>query len=634
VLVLAMLCGVFAGWLTVVLGRLAWSLVRLPILSMPFALVAMLTAAAGSSLSALTFNPYVAPPDLFGTQVDQFFSAFGNFYFMPNPYVGLVIVAVMLVFSRYYLFVALLGYLTAMYWLSLMGAAPEHLATSAWDSNAILAALLVGGLFATPTWKTAALAALAAVIASWLSLALARILDVAHLVAFSTPFVLAAWIVLYAAVRNTKMVSSFNLALPDFSERSYERMQISIARTGNPGSVPLALPFVGAWTVSQGFSGQYTHRGQWRYAIDFIELYENKSFANKGNQLTDFYCYNQPVLAPAYGQVWMVVNDVPDNAPGTINVAANWGNYVLIRLYDGKFAMIAHLKPGTVAVYPGAWIKAGDFIGYCGNSGRSPQPHIHLHLQTSDEIAAATIPFHLASVLVSERNEAPRYELAHVPQESATLSSAVVGEVRPLYLLAGRGLRYTVAHNENIQADWSLRCEVDDLGRFTLVSSAGGRCLAESTWSVFSCYERTGNADPYLDLWLLACGFTPASFQIERWQDRSTPAKLLPNAMAKLLAALAWPWAAFAKSQYQRHWDGEAQGWRQAVQHRQTLSGIEVNTEAVILPQLGCTYLTADIGHNRYTFQATSSFQRPDVGVPAWESPLKLSTALTKSAGL
>jgi murein DD-endopeptidase MepM/ murein hydrolase activator NlpD len=632
VLALAILCGVFAGWLSVVLGRLAWSLVKLPILSLPFALVAMLTSAAGTSLSALTFNPYVAPPDLFSTQTDQFLNAFGNFYFMPNPIVGLFIIAVMLIFSRYYLFVALLGYWAAMYWLSLMGAAPEHLATSAWDSNAILAALLVGGLFATPTWKTAALAALSAVIASWLSLALSRILDVAHLVPFSTPFVLAAWIVLYAAVRNTKMVSSFNLALPDFPEHSYERTQMSIARIGNPGSVPLALPFTGAWTVSQGFSGLHTHRGQWRYALDFMVLYEGKSFANKGNQLTDFYCYNQPVLAPAYGQVWRVVNEVPDNAPGTINVAANWGNHALIRLYDGKFAMIAHLKPGTVAVYPGAWIKAGDFIGYCGNSGRSPQPHIHLHLQTSDEVGAVTLPFHLASVLVSEHNEAARYELALVPQESATLSSAVVGEVRPLYLLAGRGLRYTVAHNENIQADWSLRCEVDDLGRLTLISSEGGRCLAESTWAVFSCYERTGNADPYLDLWLLGCGFTPASFQIDRWQDHSTPAKLLPMGMVKLFASLAWPWATFLESRYKRHWDADAQGWRQTVQHRQPLSGGEVKAEAVILPQLGCIYLTATVGRDRYTFQATSAFQRADVGVPAWESPLKFSTALSKSA--
>lgn len=623
VLALAILGGIFSGWLTVVLGRLAWSLLHLPILSLPFALVAMLTAAAGSSLTTVTFNAYSAPPELLGTQVDQFLSAFGNLYFLPNPFVGLFLVAVLLAFSRYYLLVALIGYLTALFWLKLVGAAPEHLASTAWDSNAILAALLVGGLFATPSWRTAALAALAAVISAWLSLALGRILDVAHLVPFSMPFVLAAWIVLYAVVRNNKLASSFNLLLPDFPEHSYARAHISRTRTGNPGSLALALPFVGYWTVSQGFSGAYTHRGPWRHALDFIVLKDGRSFTGQGNQLADFYAYNQPVLSPAYGQVWRVANDIPDNTPGTVNVAANWGNHVLIRLFDGKFALVAHLKPWTVAVHAGAWIKPGDFLGYCGNSGRSPQPHIHLHLQISEEMGAPTTPFHLASVLISSQAEPVRYELSIVPEQSATLGNAVLGEVRPFYLMAGRGLRYTVAHNETIKADWSLHCEVDDLGRLVLISSAGGRCISESTWAVFSCYERTGKADPYLDLWLLACGYTPASFQIERWQDQATLAKLLPANTAKWLAMLAWPWATFANSSYQRSWDAEAQGWRQIARHRQNISGIALHTESLIIPQVGATYITAKIGDECYTLQATSSFQRADIGVPAWETALK-----------
>lgn len=628
---LALLGGVFSGWLTVVLGRLAWSLVRLPILSLPFAIVAMLTTAAGSSLSTLTLNAYLAPSDFLGTQADKFLSAFGNFYFMPNPYAGLFVVSVLLVFSRYYLLLALIGYSAALLGLKILGAAPEHLASAAWDSNAILAALLVGGLFATPSFLTASLAALAALISAWLALALGRIFDVAHLTPFSTPFVLAAWIVLYAVVRNTRMAISFNLHQPDFPERTHERSQISQARIGNPGSIALALPFSGSWTVSQGFSGQYTHRGPWRHALDFIVLKEGKSFSSQGNKLEDFYCYNQPILSPAYGQVWRIVNDVPDNKPGTVNVAANWGNHILIRLYNGNFALVAHLKPWTIAVFPGAWLKPGDFIGNCGNSGRSPQPHIHLHLQISDESGAPTVPFHLASVLVADKDEPPRYELAIVPKESATLSSAIAGEVRPFYLLAGRGLRYTVVCDENIQPDWSLRCEVDGLGRLTLISSVGGRCIAESTWAVFSCYERNGNADPYLDLWLLACGYTPASFQIAQWQDHSTPAKLLPHGVAKWLSVLVWPLLSFVESCYHRQWDAEAQGWRQEARHLQKISGITLQTQALIIPQLGCTYISAEIGGSRYTLQATSSFQCADVGIPAWESPLNVSISLGKA---
>jgi urea transporter len=620
VVALAVMGGVLSGWLTVVLGRLAWSLIRLPILSLPFALVAMLTAAAGGSLSTLHFNPYVAPPDLFANQVDKFLSAFGNLYFIPNPFVGLLMLTVLLVLSRYYIVIALLGYSAALLWLKLLGAAPEHLANTAWDSNAILAALLVGGLFSRPSLLTAALATLAAVIAAWLALALGRILDVSHLLPFSAPFILAAWLVLYAAVHNVRMASSFNLLAPDFPERSHERAQISRARLGKPGSVSLALPFSGAWTVSQGFAGPYTHRGHWQHALDFIVMKNGTSFANRGTSLDDFYCYDLPVLSPVYGQVCRVVNDIPDNLPGTVNAIANWGNCVAIRIYDGKVALVAHLKPGSVSVLPGAWVKPGDLIGHCGNSGRSPQPHIHLHLQTSDASGAPTVPFHVASVLISDNGEAPRYELAVVPKESSTLVSAIEGDARPFYLLAGRGLSYTVARNGTIAADWTLCCEVDEQGRLMLVSSAGGRCVAESTWAVFSCYDRNAIADPYLDLWLLACGYTPVSLQVDHWQDRYTPARLLPRVVAKWLSVVVWPWAAFAESSYHRRWDEAAQAWRQAAHHRQKISGIVVDTEALIVPQLGCTYIAGEVGGSRYIMQATGSFQRADIGVPAWEA--------------
>lgn len=619
---IAIMGGIFSGWLTVVLGRLAWSLLQLPVLSLPFALVTMLTGAAGGSLSSLQYTPYVAPPEMFGNQVDKFLSAFGNFYFSSDPFFGIAVLTVVFIASRYFVLIALLGYSAALFWLKAMGAAPEHLASTAWDSNAILAALLVGGLFARPAVITALMAMLAAVMACWLSLGFGRILTVAHLVPFSMPFVLAAWLVLYAVVRNVRLANNFNLLMPDFPERSHERAKISLDRVGSPTSVPLSLPCMGVWTIMQGVSGPYTHRGPWRYALDFIVVKESKSFANKGNRLTDFYCYNLPVLSPAYGQVWRIVNDVPDNKPGTVNVVANWGNCVVIRLYDGKFVLLAHLIPGSVAVSLGTWVKPGDFIGNCGNSGRSPQPHIHLHVQSHDDLVTPTLPFHMASVLISHDGEPAHYELAVVPEESSTLYAAVEGDVRPFYLFAGRGIRYTVAHDENISSDWSVHCEVDSAGRLALVSSAGGRCLAESTWAVFSCYERSGHADPYFDLWLLACGYTPVSHQVDCWRERATPARLLPQSPAKWLSHLAWPWTSFAESAYERHWDEETKAWRQEARHRQKLTGISTTTTALIVPQFGCTYLSATVGRSRYTLQATSSFQHADVGVPAWEVPI------------
>ncbi len=626
VVALSAMVSVFAAWLTVVLGRLSWSLVRLPILSLPFSFVAMLTLAAGGSLSTLHAAPYTAPAQLFGNGLDAMLSAFGALYFMPNPTVGALIVLLMLASSRYYGVLALLGYAVAASCLQLLGAAPEHLASVAWDCNAILAAVLVGGLFATPSLLTAVHALLAALLAAWLSLSLGRILSMVHLVPFSMPFVMAAWLVLYAGVRSTRMAGCFNIDNPDLPERTHERTQMALVRVGSPDSVPLALPCMGVWTVSQGFGGQHTHRGPWRHALDFIVVKEGTSFTQQGRRMEDFYCYNLPVLSPAYGQVWRVVNDVPDNSPGNVNLQANWGNHVTIRLANGKFVLLAHLKPASIAVVPGAWLKPGDFIGLCGNSGRSPQPHLHLHVQISEEPGSPTAPFHLCSVMVTEPSQLTQHRLATVPTIGSALCTALEGDVRPLYLLPGRGLAYAVSHNGGHPGSWRVWCEIDAQSRMNLVSSRGARCVVESTWAVFACYARNAVKDPWFDQWLLACGYTPVSMQATAWSDVSLPARFLPMASARWCAALLWPWAAFASSTCERVWDAEQQAWKQQTRHRQQLTGIACTTVALLTPQLGCSHIHAEVGEDRYVLQATHSFQRSDLGVPAWEIPVRLAS--------
>lgn len=622
VIALAAMGGVFSGWLTVALGRLIWSQFQLPVLSLPFALLAMMMSAAAQSLSHLQVANYQSHPDMFGNQLDRFFSAFGNLYFIPDPFVGLFVVLVLFAFSRYYLFIAVLGYVTAWGWLVFMGAAPEHLSSNAWDSNAILAALLVGALFSRPGFMTIVLALLAAVMACWMSLALGRILDNVQLVPFSLPFVLAAWLVLYAAIRNHRLTSFFNLLQPDFPERSHERAQLSRSRVGEPGSVPLAVPFMGEWYVSQGISGEHTHKGAWRYALDFIVMKQGKSFSGQGSKLDDFYAYGLPVLSPVYGQVTRVVNYIPDNELGTVNVQANWGNCVVIRLADGKCVVIAHLKLGSVVTYLGAWLKPGDLLGYCGNSGRSPQPHIHLHVQTGDDPLCPTVPFHLFNVLIQQPEQEKQYAFAVVPQEHALLEPTAEGDARPFYLLAGRGLRYSVAHQEDVQCNWHIHCEVDAEGRMALVASSGARCLAEASGSIFSCYERSGPADVYFDLWLLACGYTPTSYQVSQWRESYTPARLIPSVIATASSYLLWPIANFAHSHYQRSWLPDSQVWLQEATHRQKLIGTTVKTQAYITPQLGCHYISAEVNGKHYTLQACSSFQQVDIGVPAWEVAL------------
>jgi len=53
------------------------------------------------------------------------------------------------------------------------------------------------------------------------------------------------------------------------------------------------------------------------------------------------------------------------------------GNEIVIKHSNGEFTDYCHLKHKGVLVKPGQKVKAGDIIGYSGNTGWSIKPHLH-----------------------------------------------------------------------------------------------------------------------------------------------------------------------------------------------------------------------------------------------------------------
>ena len=51
-----------------------------------------------------------------------------------------------------------------------------------------------------------------------------------------------------------------------------------------------------------------------------------------------------------------------------------------------EYLLIAHLQNGSVKVQTGDTVVAGQVLGLTGNSGKSDQPHIHIHLQDGPDI--------------------------------------------------------------------------------------------------------------------------------------------------------------------------------------------------------------------------------------------------------
>jgi murein DD-endopeptidase MepM/ murein hydrolase activator NlpD len=59
--------------------------------------------------------------------------------------------------------------------------------------------------------------------------------------------------------------------------------------------------------------------------------------------------------------------------------AGGWGNYVLLRHYNGLETLYGHLSRQDVEV--GQLVKAGDTIGLGGSTGRSSGPHLHMEIR-------------------------------------------------------------------------------------------------------------------------------------------------------------------------------------------------------------------------------------------------------------
>lgn len=81
----------------------------------------------------------------------------------------------------------------------------------------------------------------------------------------------------------------------------------------------LSLPFRGTWVVTQGWNGKETHRDVWRHGRDFeVTDEKGKTCCNSCEQLTDYSCYNLPVLqdAPDNGRLLYEGDDLGCIMPG------------------------------------------------------------------------------------------------------------------------------------------------------------------------------------------------------------------------------------------------------------------------------------------------------------------------------
>jgi hypothetical protein len=151
------------------------------------------------------------------------------------------------------------------------------------------------------------------------------------------------------------------------------------------------------WVAANGCCTVSTHRGAVgvfdqrllaaeRYAIDWIRTDDEGHVVlpSESTNLKDYPEYDRPILSVKGGKVVKAVDRYPDLKPGVRNPDYTLedapGNHVIVDIGGGRYAIYAHLKPGSVTVQEGDHVGRGQVLGRLGNSGNTGAPHLHFHV--------------------------------------------------------------------------------------------------------------------------------------------------------------------------------------------------------------------------------------------------------------
>jgi urea transporter len=346
----------------------------------------------------------------------------GAIFFQQNLLAGIIIAIGILIFSRIAFSLSVFGFFLAWIFYSLTGTEISTLGYSYIGFNYILTSIALGGFFIIPSrWSYFWLLWLLPLVIV-VTVSLQKLFAFFQLGVYALPFNVVVLTFLYVLkIREKPGKGLMETTIQHFSpEKNLYHRRINHDRFFSE-YLPVALPVMGEWTVSQGHHGEHTHKGEWAHGIDLIITgKDDHPFRNQGYALRDYYCFEKPVLAVADGTVADTMDGIPDNMPGENNILQNWGNSIVIRHYENLFSQVSHLKQGSIKVKKGDLVKRGEILGLCGNSGRSPFPHLHFQMQLTPHIGSKTIYYPVSNYLVSVHG-ALSLKTHSVPEEGNTI---------------------------------------------------------------------------------------------------------------------------------------------------------------------------------------------------------------------
>jgi len=555
----------------------------LPFLSVPFLFSIWIVALSGSDLTALnisergifTYNELYAlggqnfvnfydylEKGISSSFLKIYFHSLGAIFFQVHLLAGIIIAVGLLIYSRITFVLSILGFSVAYLFYNIAGIEFNSLGYTFIGFNYILTAIALGGYYLIPGrvsygWIILLLPAVVLITTSTQQIFLTFKIS-----PYSLPFNVVVLMFLYSLklreYRPNRLIETpIQLGNP---EKNLYLHSGNMKRFPAAYPVSASLPFFGEWKVSQGHNGEYTHKGAWRHAWDFnITDRNDKQYKGSGDQAEDYYCFGKAVLSPFDGIVIEAVNSIKDNVVGDVNTKDNWGNTVIIKYSDYLYAKLSHLKYQSIEVKVGDRIKKGQLLAKCGNSGRSPYPHLHFQFQVTPYIGSATLDYPFGHFLLKEENS---FSLKNFefPQKEQVVVNPAKNEVlgNALHFVPGQRLKVEVEVEsgkkkwEKLAGTFLWTIETDVYNTTYLRSEKdGGLAYLYNNGNLhyFTNYTGTKNSALYwfyISMFKVPIGFLPNS----KISD-TIPLNLMFGGILKILQDFIAPVFLFLKADYQ-----------------------------------------------------------------------------------
>lgn len=481
------------------------------------------------------------------TFVNSFLLSLGSIFFQFNFIAGIVVAIALIVYSRIAFTLAIVGYSVAFFAYKALGVNIETIGYGYIGFNFILTSIAIGGFFYIPSRRSYLWAILITPVIALVTVGLFGFLSVYGLPVYSLPFNIVVLMFIYSFRFRIKP-GLLNEAVYQHGtpERNLYSFTSHTNRFPREGLTPIHLPFHGEWSVSQGHFGSHTHRDEWAHAWDFIITdNENKQFAGNGETVTDYFCFNKNVIAPADGHIVELVDGIDDNPIGEANLLNNWGNTIVIKHSEYLYTKLSHLKKNSFVVKNGEFIKRGQLIARVGNSGRSPYPHLHFQIQATPHIGSKTLRYPISSYVTNQKS----IESFGYPGQGDRVSSVEPNPIvsKAFHFIPGMRLKWTYPNGETVE--WEVF--TNSLNKsYLYCSKTKSAAWFVSSEAFFSFTAFDGDKTSLLFMFYRAAYKIPLTFIAGYRTHDSVPVNRMFGGLPLFIQDFVAPFALFLKTNY------------------------------------------------------------------------------------